>query len=1328
MTRSLALLALLGLSACSRAPDTIDRVQPNAVAKSVFDGEWYWQNTVGDVPYGTATTFTGAQTDLERLRWEVTEDYLFGYRAYENVANTSAGDDATGAPLVAWRIEKHFDIRRSYDPTTGEETNVIEENTERPWYEREYMRVDWGVNAADVGWEYAGVALPVVSYVDTDPEDEPQLDDSDGDGVIDSIQIATKVLSQPDVETIPGYGDYPACWFYGQAQYECDATEVTIHSSFIRVDGDREYAGQEWDDRWMETFGVFEVMRLTYDRRYGLTEEGRAWFAKRHNLWAQWFEKDSDGRLLCVSDAGERGACEDFDAADGPEPVELPYAEREVRPIVYHLSADFPEDLKDAAVALGGAWNASFADTVNGLRFWECIDGGGDAEGCQGVVEEDLQVVLVCPNNPSLPGDPALCSTDHTGPEGCPDGEPDVVGIGDLRYNQIYMVRDPQLSSPYGYGPSAGDPSGAAIALADGSELALGAGEIISANAYLYEHVLDRVSAQVADLVSLMNGEISAEDYVEGENVSSWVAALRGGGGAASDLAGGVYGWDGAWDEARVREMVQRMDSSAWSAPVYQQLGRPPSDPAQVGDWLAAMDDALMSSGVFGGGAAEADASWSAMVASPFDEALWSEETLISNGFAEGGAPDSASALDLVDPARFADEASWLTLAGQHAVDLAPADYTDPGLVHLATRYADEGLSYEELLQEIRERSFTEVTLHEFGHNMGLRHNFAGSYDAFNYHPGYWELRDDGDMGPRHVDPETDAELAGGIREYQYSSVMDYHAGRTTGWHGLGHWDEAAVKFIYGQLVEVMSGLNLSAGVRGLSNADAVGWISVFNGYNTLPGVVLSYSSGDFLELHYTDYPRLGDLEARVDVPLARMQGRYNPNVGLDAAWGDMLALSETVDGVAYAGAPAVPYRFCSDEFATGMLCDRWDEGADPYEIQTSVIERYWDGYLLNNFRRGRYGFDGESYVSRIHSRTFDPLRTLQVYYALYHGTFGVEFDPYAEDYFAADRGFGGWSAGTAASYQFLTQVLLRPEPGEFAMSNDVEGHDFLAPVYSGGELELPLITGAYYSSAWDSDSGYHWFDRQQVVGTYWDKLLALQMLTTTEPYSFLGLDTAVDPRAYGIGFQDLWRDPIALFLGELVSGELASYAPAVSGAGQLVYPDLTAVGAQWPPEGYEQVEPGAYWSIQYAAGLFGKALLNRGYDQSFLNRSVLYIEGSGEAPAAPADAEEVRFTDPHSGLTYVAWSFPADAASDAFAARDGDLVELGSAARMLDKANRLQALCDLEEVASYTDPEDQGDLEWQEYWACSELESFASDVKSQHDMYQYFNGLYNSF
>ena len=213
--RNLTLALLATLTAC--APATLDLVQPNAVSKATFSGEWYTLPTVVDVPYGTGITFEGAQGDLERITWKVEESVLYGYRSYPNISNAEATDG--NAPIVAYAIQKHFDIRRSYDPRTGEETNVIEENMERPWYEREYMRVDWSTNLAVGGrLALAGSTVALSAWSDTDPTSAwaPTFDDSDADGVIDNIRLYARAIAAPEETVIEGYGSIPSCYFYGR--------------------------------------------------------------------------------------------------------------------------------------------------------------------------------------------------------------------------------------------------------------------------------------------------------------------------------------------------------------------------------------------------------------------------------------------------------------------------------------------------------------------------------------------------------------------------------------------------------------------------------------------------------------------------------------------------------------------------------------------------------------------------------------------------------------------------------------------------------------------------------------------------------------------------------------------------------------------------------------------------------------------------------------------------------------------------------------------------------------------------------------------------------
>jgi hypothetical protein len=156
------LLALSsGVVGCQETRPDRNYVQANVYDKEVFQGEWFYVRTVVDHDYesywmGYYGTFTGDQTwstalgSLERITWIIDKDFLYAYRTVPVIS--SADDNETDRdfredPVAAFRITKHFDIMKSYNTLTGEELNVMDENdTERPWYERRYMRVDWSQN------------------------------------------------------------------------------------------------------------------------------------------------------------------------------------------------------------------------------------------------------------------------------------------------------------------------------------------------------------------------------------------------------------------------------------------------------------------------------------------------------------------------------------------------------------------------------------------------------------------------------------------------------------------------------------------------------------------------------------------------------------------------------------------------------------------------------------------------------------------------------------------------------------------------------------------------------------------------------------------------------------------------------------------------------------------------------------------------------------------------------------------------------------------------------------------------------------------------------
>ncbi len=232
LTRLSALAATVMVAAsCSLLPATdLDRVQPNYTSKDIFQGEWYARALVVDKQYTNAWMFEGLEGNLERIRWEITRDSLRAYRSYEGVPGEEAEDIGEQTLVAEFAIESHFDIRRAYNPTNGVETNVIEENTfDRPWWERDYIRLNWSQNTAPYmplfGIELAdlfnnqGGATINRSNADADPTEPFRVRVSN-----DYIETTVDVIMQPDIYS---------CWDLGVELYasELTLTEVSLEGA-----------------------------------------------------------------------------------------------------------------------------------------------------------------------------------------------------------------------------------------------------------------------------------------------------------------------------------------------------------------------------------------------------------------------------------------------------------------------------------------------------------------------------------------------------------------------------------------------------------------------------------------------------------------------------------------------------------------------------------------------------------------------------------------------------------------------------------------------------------------------------------------------------------------------------------------------------------------------------------------------------------------------------------------------------------------------------------------------------------------------------------------
>jgi hypothetical protein len=305
---SLGLSALLGvMSSCAEQQPAINRVQAYALPKSLFTGEWFFNQTVIDVPATKTVTFEGETTFMatHRIRWDIQESFLYARAAYEQVQGGKDGQsqdtgEYKGQIVGAWRITGHFDVRRSYNPTTGEEINVLEENaSDQKWYDRKYMRVDWSQNVATdynflLDWDtFAPVKRDQVSYYDwnsSDPRFKPIFDETGG-----YIDFTSAMAVAPATQEV-NWGTpitIPTCFLYSGQDATCQTEIVKIRNSFLRRDPNRDYQPKLHKGVKDEWFGYFVTERWNWDSTLGITYPAKNQFLQKHGIFANYHSADA---------------------------------------------------------------------------------------------------------------------------------------------------------------------------------------------------------------------------------------------------------------------------------------------------------------------------------------------------------------------------------------------------------------------------------------------------------------------------------------------------------------------------------------------------------------------------------------------------------------------------------------------------------------------------------------------------------------------------------------------------------------------------------------------------------------------------------------------------------------------------------------------------------------------------------------------------------------------------------------------------------------------------------------------------------------------------
>ncbi|MEC9398918.1 MAG: hypothetical protein VX475_14915, partial [Myxococcota bacterium] len=399
-----ACVTLTGVG-CAQDVGDIDRSQPNKIKKSDFDQsqEWYYRMMIADSDVQGSLIFQGLMSETKRVRFVITEDVLFACSTTPVVEGELTdteffdGEECYGV-VAAFPIMGHFDVQRSYSTATGEQSNVIVENySDRPWYDREYMRVNWAYNLVDGRGMY-GSLLGRFSAVAWTPDQDP--------GFIDENRTRLK----PD----EGYLEATTIYHYEPDPYacydlsgniwnmNCEAGQLTIRNSFVKVPEEKTFEPfihvdnqllldddtdaiqttrlfdpssgfltevecsedvmKEMQENFGDVtalnncqpltfdyftrFGYFRTDNIKFDTNYGGNDEGRLFYANHWHIWQT--DYDENGEVL-------------------------DYSQRKPKPITYYLNPEYPRDMIPSAEEVGRQWDIAFKNAVMVAKGYSSI-------------------------------------------------------------------------------------------------------------------------------------------------------------------------------------------------------------------------------------------------------------------------------------------------------------------------------------------------------------------------------------------------------------------------------------------------------------------------------------------------------------------------------------------------------------------------------------------------------------------------------------------------------------------------------------------------------------------------------------------------------------------------------------------------------------------------------------------------------------------------------------------------------------------------------------------------------------------------------------------
>ena len=1037
----------------------------------------------------------------------------------------------------------------------------------------------------------------------------------------------------------------------------------------------------------------------------------------------------------------------------------IPTRDRKIKTIPWYYGLNAPPDLFPSTANALGQWNlavkraAQIGKAVDLRRIKEldlkaqldakAIQAQDYASGLDAAAqeanaafltsEEDLLKDAAAGSAQKVPDVFVLChnptiDSDHPACHG-PNGQQVTARLGDIRYNSVNMINSPQAPSPWGIMVDADDPL---------------TGEKVSTSVNEWSHVLDIASQGTEDLLRWINGEISDEQVASGQYLREWISA---------SALGTKQHMPQTLDPQEVLSRVRSIDTS-----MSKLNGLKASDanlPQEVRRAKAARNLAVNAGPSM---TPQLEATRQKLLGSEWEARLMTPEWLQAAGYdpktpvaGNDAVMMNASPLRGMDPQRGKFMRQLRDRAMAHRASCTveqPEPDSLVGMARQASRLyplpdrgdpANPNPNYlplkakrdAALHQWIREQFHISVIAHEMGHSMGLRHNFTGTFDALNYHPEYWQLRTrngkehfcgykaDGTgqldataphtngadcVGPRWVDPVTDAEVNGLIWKFGSTTVMDYPGDQTQDMNDIGPYDKAAMRFGYADIVDIDTDAVLKNGAADPGRGDkASAFLFALDGFG---GIVGNSIGGQHYSTFNDRYGILGKcseptdpsdpLSAKCDgfaldyVSVRDMKplGKYG-NAALDH-------LPSTLTNFSVDAQNRVrhPYMFGSDEYAdTGNVpVFRFDSGADSYEQFQFLISTYENRYIFDNFRRDRATFNTRTVISRANDRYFDKIQGMTKSLAL---LIGLETNPQAA---LADPGqLMPLALGASDGLAMFARIMTRPEPGAYTVTYPADptrvvptaaalNNNYITLPPGDFKVGLGSGEGRYLHSDYDYTQGYYWSQYQRWAGSYYEKHNAVYFLT--EAYNhFLSnsKEDYIDGRYKNLNYASIYPNQIRRLFANVLQNDQQTFSPfIVLNAGKPLAKDAVARVRYLPWEKYDETDPTTInldyskdavlldplvgWEQQFRmlndVFWYGPTTLS----MDFVDQARIFSPGGSDTISIDP-AQQVHYKDPQSGIIYVARTYGREMINIKSAK-----VEKGSGARMLQFANQLAA------------------------------------------------------